>query len=88
MKQLIIPNIYEIIETYKPDNDLFTKEEENILLIKNIIYSKLSESDRRIILLYAHYGNLREVAKILKVSVTTAAKHIKRIRININSYFK
>lgn len=79
-------NIYDIIREYAPDNSLFTEEDEHILELKNIIYHKLSESDKRIILLYSHYGNLRSVAKLLKVSSTTAAKQIKRIRAQIYSH--
>lgn len=82
MKNIDTPDIYEILDTYKPDNSLFTNEQEDMLRLKNAVYS-LSEPDKRIILLYAHYGNLRDVAKILKVSVTTASKHIKRIRLQI-----
>lgn len=79
-------DIIELLNEYKPDNSLFTEEQDYILKLKNIVFEKLSESDKRIIILYAHYGNLRDVAKLLNVSVTTISKYIKRIRKNILQY--
>lgn len=77
-------NINDILDEYRPDEDIFCDEDEKIHKIKKIIYDKLSESDRRIILLYTEAGNLRDVAKLLNVSFTTVYYQIKRIRKIIN----
>lgn len=73
-------NINQILEDYQPDDDLFSEEDDKIHKLKKIIYTKLSESDRRIILLYAELGNLRAVASILNISHTTVYYQILRIR--------
>lgn len=76
-------NIYVIEDEYKPSNDIFS--EDNILYdkLKRIIYSDLNETERRIILSYTEIGNIRETAKLFKVSPTTIYNQIKQIRIKI-----
>lgn len=73
-------DIYKILDEYKPDDDLFSEEDERINKVKHIIYDCLTESNKRIILLYAEYGSLRDVADILNVSHTTIFYEIKKIK--------
>ena len=51
-----------------------------------VILNKLSESDRRIILLYTETGNLRDTAKYLNCSFTKLSYVIKNIREKINKH--
>lgn len=73
----------DILEKYKPDNDIFSEEPEYINKIKNIVEYKLSEPERRILILYAELGNLRAVAKVFNVSSTTIQKIIHKIRTKV-----
>ena len=46
-------NIKEILEDYQPSDDIFNDEDELVNKLKHIIYLKLNEVDKRIILMYA-----------------------------------
>lgn len=69
-----------ILEEYLPDDGLFSAEDERMNALKHIIYEKLSETDKRVILLYAELGSQREVGRKLGVSASTVNILIKRIR--------
>ena len=69
-----------ILEEYLPDDDLFSVEDARMNALKHIIYEKLSETDKRVILLYAELGSQREVGRKLGVSASTVNILIKRIR--------
>lgn len=69
-----------ILEEYLPDDDLFSSEDARMNALKHIIYEKLSETDKRVILLYAELGSQREVGRKLGVSASTVNILIKRIR--------
>ena len=75
-----IINMKRILEEYLPDDDLFSVEDERMNALKHIIYEKLSETDKRVILLYAELGSQREVGRKLGVSASTVNILIKRIR--------
>lgn len=77
-------NIDKILEEYKPDNSLFTEEDEKINKLKNIIYS-LTEPEKRIILLYAELGTFRKLGKELGVSTSSAYLKVLDIRNKIKS---
>lgn len=79
-------SIKDMLEDYKPDNGLFSEEDEKINLLKNIIYKKLDEVDRRIILMYAELGSLRKLGRELGVSSSTALSRIREIREKIFDY--
>ena len=79
-------SIKDMLEEYKPDNGLFSEEDEKINLLKNIIYKKLDEVDRRIILMYAELGSLRKLGRELGVSSSTALSRIREIREKIFEY--
>lgn len=76
-------NIYEVEDEYKPCNDIFNEDDIIIDRIKKVIYNTLDEPDRRIILAYAELGNVRDCAKLFKVSTTTIWNKIKAIKIKI-----
>ena len=75
--------IEEILEDYKPDNTIWSNEDERVNAIKNVIYTKLDEVDRRIIILYAELGSLRKLGKELGISASSAYLKIKQIKGNI-----
>lgn len=49
-------------------------------LIKYIIINELDEVDRRVLLIYADYGNMRAVAAQMNVALGTVYKRINKIR--------
>lgn len=79
-------SIKDMLEDYKPDNGLFSEEDEKINRLKNIIYKKLDEVDRRIILMYAELASLRKLGRELGVSSSTALSRIREIREKIMEY--
>lgn len=78
-------NIYDLEETYKFDKSIFNEDDELIRKIKYTIENKLSETERRIILVYTHIGNIRDTASVFKVSPTTIWNQINNIRKKIIS---
>ena len=76
-------NIYDIEDEYKPSDDIFNEDDITINKIKKIIYNDLEEPERRIILAYAELGNIRDTAKLFKVSPTTIWNKIKELKIKI-----
>ena len=73
-------DIKEILEDYKPSDDIFNDEDELINKLKHIIYLKLNEVDKRIILMYAELKSLRKLGMELGISVSSAWLKIKEIR--------
>lgn len=80
-------DINELYKDYLPDTDVFTEEDEKMARLKNIIFSKLDEIDRRIILFYASEGTMRKTAEKLNVSTSTAYIRIKDIQKKIKEYY-
>ena len=76
-------NIYAVEDEYAPSDDIFNEDDITISKIKKIIQNELSEPERRIILAYAELGNIRDCAKLFKVSPTTIWNKIKEIKIKI-----
>lgn len=75
----MINNIKELLDEYKPDNNIFTEDDDMMIKIKQSVQN-LSDADRIIFILYCESGSLREVGKILGVSHTTVFKQIKEIK--------
>ena len=73
-------NIKEILEDYQPSDDIFNEEDEIIDNLKHIIYLKLNEVDKRIILMYAELKSLRKLGMELGISVSSAWIKINEIR--------
>lgn len=86
MKQMKDFDIYEIENEYKPEDDIFSTDEYEVSKLKKIIYCKLDETERRIILAYSELKSLRKTAKLFKVSSTTIWKKINEIREKILMY--
>ena len=66
---------------YRPSDDgIFNAEDEEVRIIKDIIWHKLSEVDRRVLILYAELGSQRKLGDELGISASTCNKLIKEIR--------
>lgn len=72
--------ITEIFEEYGENDSIFSKEDELTRKVKRIVWNKLDENERTILLLYSEVGNMRDTAKLLKVSTSTICIYISRIR--------
>lgn len=72
--------IYNVEADYAPSSDIFCDDSEQVARLKKIICNNLDETERRIILAYTEIGNLRDTAKLFKVSTTTIYKEIKKIK--------
>jgi len=81
-------NIYDVIEEYAVDNSIFREDSEEFHFLKKIINEELTETERRIILTYAEIGDLRNTAKIFKVSTSTIRNEIVKIRTKIINLLK
>lgn len=82
MEQL---KITEILEEYQEDNSIFSKETDQFRRLKSIIWHNLSDVERRILLLYAERGNMRDTASELNVSPSTICIYINNIRQKIKN---
>lgn len=80
-------DIYELLLKYAPDQDLFSDEDRSTALLKDIIFHKLDETERRIIILYAELASLRKVAKVLGMSVCPIQKYISRLNKKITKLY-
>lgn len=77
-------NIYDVLDEYSPSDDIFEFDENDKgYILKKIINEQLNETERRIILTYAEIGDLRNTAKIFKVSTSTIRNEIVKIRYKI-----
>lgn len=81
-------NIYELEELYSPSSDIFSEDNETYDKLKKIIFFKLDDTERRIILCYAEVGNLRDTAKIFNVSTSTIWGYVSRIKTKILKFYK
>ena len=71
------PQMLNVIQNnFKPDP---MKDTEQEYRLKSAL-SKLSEVDRRILILYAEYASIRDVAKILNTSYHYINKKLKGIK--------
>lgn len=73
-------DIASILEEYAPDRSVFRDEGEKAHRTKVAVFRDLDETDRRIILVYAHLGNVRDTAEVFRVSSTTIWNRIRQIR--------
>lgn len=82
-------NVKDLWKEYAPpqgDDLLFTDEDTDILILKNIV-NNLESYDRTILLMYAELGSLRLVAKELDVSHTAAIKKMDQIKLQVMGKF-
>lgn len=75
-----MPRLSEFMGDFAPDGSVFRRDDERTHRIKEIIARELPEVDRRIILLYAETGSMRETARLLGCSRTLLENNVKRIR--------
>ena len=80
-------NITEIMNEYKPNLDICSENDDEMLLIKNAI-DNLTNSDKIIFIMYCELGSLRKVGKELGVSHTIIYKEITKIKNKIYDYIK
>lgn len=73
-------NIYDVLDEYAPSDGIWCEDEHSINSLKKIVYRDLNETDRRIILSYAELGNVRDTARLFRVSSTTIWYRIADIR--------
>lgn len=76
--------IGELLNDYKPSIDMFSDEDERTSKIKQIIFSKLNETERRILLLYVHFQSAKKTADFLGVSSSLIYKYISRSKRKVN----
>lgn len=77
--------IRELYSDYLPVDDIFTEEPEKVRKVKYIIFNKLTEPNRRIILLYAELQSIRKVAQKLGISAASAWLRITEIKNEIKN---
>ena len=80
-------NIQELYEDYLETDDVFTDEPQKITRLKYIIFHKLTEPERRIILLYTELQSIRKVAKLLNVSPASAWISINDVKTKIKKEY-
>lgn len=78
----------DVMEDYRPNDSMWSTEGEKSDLLKRIIFDKLTEPERRIIIMYAECGSYESVGNILHVCTTTARYQIKQIKKKIWEYYK
>lgn len=76
----IVKDYREIKDDYAWHPDIFTKDDERVSKIKEIINTKLSLVDKTIILLYADCQSYRKLGKRLGVSHMTIRDECLRIK--------
>ena len=69
-----------ILDTYRPNEDIFDEDSDRVRRLKFVIYNCLNEIDRRVVLLYAELGTQRKLARELGVSASTVNKLLKEIK--------
>lgn len=69
-----------ILDTYRPNEDIFDEDSDRVRRLKFVIYNCLNEIDRRVVLLYAELGTQRALARELGVSASTVNKLLKEIK--------
>lgn len=85
--QMMKMNVNVLIEEYKPNEDIFDGDSEDVRIIKEAV-AELPPADKIIFLLYAEMGSLRMVGKKIGVSHTIVYKQIKLIRLALLNWIK
>lgn len=77
-----------IAEDYQYNADVMNPEPERVNLVKEIIHTRLTESERIVILLYADCHSYRKLGRRLGLSHGTVATEVRRIRTKILEAYK
>lgn len=75
----------DILKEYLPDNSVFREDTELMHAVKNIIFNQLTETERRILIIYAETKSMYKTGRLLKCSASTVYKNISLIRQKIQS---
>lgn len=78
-------SIKEIEQDYQPDRTIWNEDDPRIDRIKNIIFDKLTLTERRIILIYSETASMREVGKRFGISTSKTYQLINEIRKKIRN---
>ena len=76
----------DIMTDYRPNEGIFNTEPDRVAAVKDVIWHRLNEVERRVIILYAHLGSQRKLGEELGLSASTINKLIKQIRNKIYEY--
>ena len=76
-------NLKELMQTYKPNWDIFTQEDMRMILLKQVIFEDLDEIERRVILLYTELQSQRKLGRLMGLSAATVNKLLKGIKSKI-----
>lgn len=92
MKEKQAFNAERTIEDFRlfvtEDRGLFSDEDDRMQALRLIISSRLNEADRNILALYAELGSVRKLGEVLRVSKSSAAQQIQRIREEVLRFYK
>ena len=80
MDREVVKEYRAVKEDYAYDPSIFNAEPERVRRVKEIISTRLSVSDRTLILLYAEYRSYRKLGQRLGISHMTLRREILRIR--------
>lgn len=80
MDREVVKEYRAVKEDYAYDPSIFNAESERVRRVKEIISTRLSVSDRTLILLYAEYRSYRKLGQRLGISHMTLRREILRIR--------
>lgn len=80
-------DIEQILDTYKPNEDPFDDDTDNVRILKYIIFKELNDIEKRLIILYTEYRSFRKVASSLNISPSTVYIYVNNIRKKIKHSF-
>ena len=76
----LVKEYREIKEDYAWNPDIFSKDDERVARVKEIINKRLSVVDKTIILLYVDCQSYRKLGKRMGVSHMTIRREVQRIK--------
>lgn len=81
MTERAVVNEYKAItKEYAYDEDIFNEDESKVNILKYIIFNRLSQPDRTIILLYTDFQSYRKLAEVMGMAHMTVRREVIRIR--------
>lgn len=78
-------DIKTIEQDYKPQDGPFREDEDDMDLLKRIIFYHLTEDERRILLIYSDTRSFYKTARLFNVSPTSIFKRVEKIRNKIKN---
>lgn len=81
MRERAVVNLYkQITRDYAFDRDIFNEDDPKVNILKYIIFNRLSQADRTIILLYTDFQSYRKLAEVMGMAHMTVRREVIRIR--------